>query len=313
MSLPTRFSYRRFFYLGICLLAGIQSFGQPNYPRSPEQAKLVYSDLQHFMDAYQAMQTNPDTLAVLQTLYFDKGSAGLKEFVQRHQLTPELLKEALAKTPEDYALLPAFMEKISTLEEEYAALMGQFSKVMPNAMYPPTYLLVGANRGIGQASLAGQLITIIRVLDKPEKFRQLLVHELSHFQQAMAMGGQQYAALYSTPNNMLGLCLREGGAEFITSLVLGVITQDKALEFIHQDEAQLKQKFAQDLSTQDTAYWLWESINQEDHPKLLGYAMGYKICAAYYEQAADKPAALQEVLLMKDPEAFTATSGYLSQ
>ena len=75
----------------------------------------------------------------------------------------------------------------------------------------------------------------------------------------------------------------------------------------------MKQKFAQDLSTQDTAYWLWESINQEDHPKLLGYAMGYKICAAYYEQAADKPAALQEVLLMKDPEAFTATSGYLSQ
>ena len=39
--------------------------------------------------------------------------------------------------------------------------------------------------------------------------------------------------------------------------------------------------------------------------------MGYKICAAYYEQAADKPAALREVLQMKDAEAFTAASGYL--
>ena len=189
--------------------------------------------------------------------------------------------------------------------------MNQFSEVMPNAMYPPTYLLVGANRGIGQASQAGQLITVTRVLDKPEKFRQLMVHELSHFQQAMAMGGQQYQALYSAPKNMLGLCLREGGAEFITSLVLGVITQNKALEFIHQNENQLKQRFVEDLALQEKKYWLWDSLEQEEHPKLLGYAMGYKICAAYYEQAADKPAALQEVLQMKDAEAFTAASGYL--
>ncbi|WP_445386511.1 DUF2268 domain-containing putative Zn-dependent protease [Robiginitalea sp. IMCC44478] len=313
MSLTSLFSPRRVFYLGICLLASIHSFGQPDFPRTPEQAKLVYSDLEHFMDAYRALQTSQDTVAVLQTLYFEKGSPGLKEFVQRHQLTPELLKDALAKAPERYALLPAFMEKINATEADYAALMSQFSEVMPNAMYPPTYLLVGANRGIGQASQAGQLITVTRVLDKPEKFRQLMVHELSHFQQAMAMGGQQYQALYSAPNNMLGLCLREGGAEFITSLVLGVITQNKALEFIHQNENQLKQRFAEDLAQQEKGYWLWDSIEQEEHPKLLGYAMGYKICSAYYEQAADKPAALQEVLLMKDPEAFTAASGYLSR
>ena len=80
---------------------------------------------------------------------------------------------------------------------------------------------MGANIGIAQASQYGQLVTIMRVLDNEEKLLKVIVHELAHFQQAKAIGGQQYVSLYSQPDNMLGICLREGGAEFITNQVLG--------------------------------------------------------------------------------------------
>lgn len=305
--------YRAVLLTGICLFGSMAAQAQPNYPRTPEEAELVTSDLEHFVEAYLALQSDPDTLGVLQALYFDRGSAGLNEFIARHQLTPELLTEALQKAPERYALLPGFLAEIATVRDSYAQLTRRFGQVLPTAMYAPTYLLVGANRGIGQASLVGQLITVTQLADDLDLLQVMMAHELTHFQQAMAMGGQKYVQLYSDPNNMLGLCLREGGAEFVTSLVLGGITQQKALAYIDADEDRLKQKFLKDLEAQQKEYWLWGSIGQQDYPKLLGYAMGYKICHQYYEQAPDKAAALQDVLRMDDAAAFLASSGYFDR
>ena len=294
----------------LSLILSASTSAQPNYPRTPEEARIVYTDLENFVEAYHELGANADTVAVLQTMYFDRGSAGLKEFISRHQLTPELMRDAMSESPERYALIPGLLAGITEVEALYRELMVDFSKAMPNAMYPPSYLLVGANRGIGQASLVGQLITVTRVADDRTKMRRLMVHELSHFQQAMAMGGQKYTQLYTTPDNMLGLCLREGGAEFITYLVLDEITQNAALDYIDGNEQDLKQKFLEDLETQDTDYWLWASLGQRAYPRLLGYAMGFKICKSYYEQAPDKSVALQTILQMPDEGDFVRASRY---
>ena len=295
----------------LCL--NFHSAAQPNYPRNPKEAELIYSDLVNFMDAYNELTTNKDTLQVLQTLYFDRGSAGLKEFIKRHQLTPELLKDAMKADPERYELIPGFVADIDETREQFKALMEEYGQVMPNAMYAPTYLLVGANRGIGQASIVGQLITLTRVVDKPATLQKLITHELTHFQQVMTMGGQKYISLYSATDNMLGLCLREGGAEFITSLVLGDITQTDALEYLEDDEDNLKERFLADLKNQEKDFWLWASIQQESYPKLLGYAMGHKICKQYYDSSSDKDKAIQDILMMEDDEAFIESSGYFGK
>ena len=57
---------------GLCLFLCLNVSAQPNYPRTPEDAKLIYTDLEHFMEAYDELATNRDTLQVLQTLYFDQ-------------------------------------------------------------------------------------------------------------------------------------------------------------------------------------------------------------------------------------------------
>ena len=297
----------------LCATIAFESAAQPNFPRTPQEAEIIYTDLQNFVEAYNELSSNPDTLMVLQEFYFDRGSAGLKEFVTRHQLTPELMRDAMAANPDRYALIPDFLANIGEVETIYKDLMMAYGEVLPDAMYAPTYLLVGANRGIGQASFVGQLVTITRVVDDTDKLKKLMTHELSHFQQAMSMGGQKYVALYAAPNNMLGLCLREGGAEFITSLVLNDITQREALAYIEQDEENLKAKFIEDLKNQDTDFWLWASLNQKSYPKLLGYAMGYTICRAYYDQASDKSEALQAILQMQDAEDFMASSQYFKE
>jgi hypothetical protein len=293
--------------------ANTSSYSQPSYPTKPGESQLIITDLENFLEAYDQLQPGVDSIAVLNQYYFDRASAGLKEFISRHGLTPELLIDAMQEDPEEYEQIKEFVSNIEETHKEFLNSLDQFSKVLPNAMYPPTYLLVGANRGIGQASKLGQLVTVTRVIDDPDKLMMMIIHELSHFQQAMSIGGEQYVALYSTPNNMLGLCLREGGAEFITSLVLNRITQEKSLSYLEENMNDLKSKFQADLKDQNTDYWLWGSLNQNEYPKLLGYAMGYKICESFYKGSDNKKEALKEILSITHPEAFLDKSEFFTK
>lgn len=294
------------------ILATIGITAQPNYPKEPEKALLIYDDLTHFVEAYNRLEVGVDSIKILNTFYFDKASDGLNEYISRHQLTPELMIKAIYKHQEEYAQIAQFVKNIEAIEVEYKIILKKYNTVLPSAIYPPTYLLVGAYRGIGQASKYGQLVTITNVLDDPDKLFGLIVHELSHFQQVMAMGFEKYVGLYSSPDNMLGLCLREGGAEFITSLVLNKITQERALAGLNKKENSLKSSFLEDLKAQDQKYWLWESLGQNEHPKLLGYAIGYKICKSHYDNSSDNMQSINEILSMADPDAFLRNSGYFS-
>jgi len=287
-----------------------KAVSQPNYPRDAEQANLIYSDIENFVEAYDQLKHGVDTIAVLNEFYFDKASTGLNEYITRHQLTPILIRSAIRENPAKYEQVSNFVNSIDDLKPKFIDKLKKFDNILPNAMYAPTYLLVGANRGIAQASKYGQLVTITRVIDDEEKLMKLIIHELSHFQQAMSIGGEKYVALYSEPNNMLELCLREGGAEFITSLVLKEITQEKALIYLNKNESELKLKFIKDLKVQDKGFWLWESINQKEYPILLGYAMGYKICKSLYKKAPNKNEAIKKILRIDDANQFLNLSGY---
>lgn len=284
----------------------------PNYPIVPEKAEFVYSDLQNFVLAFDQIGPKSDTLKILNSMYFDKGSPGLNEFVQRHQLTAELLRDAIRKDPKTYQRIPEFISSLEDFKPKFKQAMLDYDSKMPNVMYPPTYLLVGAKRGIGQASKYGQLITITRIMDDQETLLTMIVHELSHFQQVKEMGYQNYVSLYSEPNNMLGLCMREGSAEFFTHLALGRITQEKSLTYLLKNEPDLKDKFLADLKNEDPGYWLWESVNQKDHPQLLGYAMGYQISRSFYHNSPDKDVALKQLLSMTDPGEMMKKSEYFS-
>ena len=296
----------------LLILLSAYTYAQPNYPTNPEMAEMKYTDVTHFVEAFEKLAQAEDSLTVLNKFYFDRASIGLKEYINRHGLTPLLLKDAIAESPEQYKKIGQFLDDISLLEQEYLKTLKNFHGVLPSSMYPPTYLLVGANRGIAQASKVGQLVTITRVVDDQDKLKRLIVHELAHFQQAKSMGIQNYAALYGQQNNMLGLCLREGGAEFITSLVLGNITKAETLEYFQNHESALKTRFVKDLENQDMKYWMWDSIKDESVPQLLGYVMGYQICKAFYENNDDKSKAMESILVMESPEKFLEESGYLN-
>jgi hypothetical protein len=276
----------------------------------PEEAQLITTDLKHFIEAFDALSAESDSLEVLNRLYFTKATPGMKEYINRHQLTAEMLLKAIKTSPDRYEKMGEFYAGLESFKAQFIEAMKKFDAKVPDVMFAPTYLIVGANRGLAQASFQGQLVTVTRLLDRPELLTAVIVHELAHFQQAKTQGGQQYVALYSAPNNMLGLCLREGGAEFFTDLVLGTTTTQKSVDYLMENEQELKERFVTDLKKQDTGFWLWESLNKKGQPKLLGYSMGFHICKAYYNKASDKEEALRQILAMEQPVSFMKNSGY---
>ncbi len=284
---------------------------QPAFPSSPADALLLYPDVEHFVVAQSLIEAGENPASVLQTQYFDKGSPGLVEFLNRHEMSASQLVTAMEKFPERYAQISSWLRTVESLRADYCIQLTNYQKVIPDAMFPPTYLLVGDFKGIAQASRTGQLVTITRALDRPEVLLNVMLHELSHFQQARKMGFQTYVGLYAQKDNMLALILREGGAEFVTYLVSGRVSQIEGLDYLEAHEEELKQRFRKDLAEQSTEFWLWETLDQDEIPALLGYVMGFKICQAYYQSASDKAAALDAILKLEDPAAFLAQSGYL--
>ena len=284
---------------------------QPAFPTNPADAQLLYSDVEHFVAAQSMIEAGGTPASVLQTRYFDQGSPGLVEFLNRHEMSATQLVVAMEKYPEKYAQIPSWLETVESLRDDYVTQLTNYQTVIPDAMFPPTYLLVGDYKGIAQASRTGQLVTITRALDRPEVLLNVMLHELSHFQQARKMGFQNYVGLYAQKDNMLALVLREGGAEFVTYLVSGRVSQIKGLDYLEAHEEELKQRFREDLAQQATKFWLWETLDQDEVPALLGYVMGFKICQAYYQSAPNKAAALDAILRMEDPTSFLAQSGYL--
>jgi uncharacterized protein YjaZ len=119
--------------------------------------------------------------------------------------------------------------------------------------------------------------------------------------------------LFGPEKNLLGLCIREGTAEFFADLITGRITQDEALPFTLQHERRLWEWFRKEMNGQETGDWMWKKPADPDQPMHVGYVMGYRIVQAYYNNASDKKQAVQEILSVTDFAGLLERSGYALQ
>jgi len=240
----------------------------------------------------------------------------MREYIGRFNLSPESLRKAIREHSERYTKVEKFYNDISQFEREYLEEMNRYKNVLPNAMFPPTYLIVGDYLGYANGSKFGQLVTIEKTIDNTEPLKNVIVHELTHFQQAVSLGIDKYSGVYTKKDNMLDLILREGGAEFITyNLVRQNVDQFKKLKLYEEKEAENWEKFKIDIKIQDKTIWLMAPSNDADkeRPWFLGYSLGYKIVEAYYHQSENKDEAIEDILKIENANEFLKKSKYASK
>ena len=301
--------------MGLAAVGGTQRLTD-DIATNPAQARFVYSDIDHFLDAARAIDSGLDPARTLKTLYFERASPGLLMFVEKYDLTVERLTAAMAEHPEAYARLEETLQALRAQEPRFRDVLAELESIIPNAVFPPTYFVVAGHRGIGSGSTEGPLISIEK--KTPESIRDdlhaTLLHEMVHMQQLAAIGEAYFEIFSGEKRTLLALSIREGAATFVAELITGGSKhKNMARDFLLSHEAEVWQRFQKEMLGNETGDWLWREPSDPDQPRDVGYAVGARIVQSYYESAADKNKAAQEIMAVTDYPTFLEKSGYAAK
>ena len=290
---------------------------------APAEPRFVTEDIFRFWRAFDRIgpeMSLAQTNRILEREYFRKGSRGLKLFLQRRPEVRTRLGETIQMKREYYRSIRANTLALKTETPEIRRALARIQELYPRAKFPPVYFLIGIIKTGGTAAPDALLIGAehwTRAPDSPVneltdweraqtfppgQLPNTVTHELVHAIQNL--GGEQ---------TLLQQSLMEGMASFLAVLATGRPEPERWYAYGIKNEAALWRKFEGQMRGRDTSQWLYGASEKEGHPADLGYFVGYRICEAYYQRAADKAAAIAEMLNLKDPERFLEASGYAQQ
>lgn len=283
---------------------------------NPFDAKFVYRDIQNFISAIETIAAGEESATMLQLKYLDSASPGLRMFIEKYDLTVARLQGAMEDHPEAYARLPRILEELKAQEPTYQKAYAAIQEVIPNAVFPPTYFLVGGFRGIGSGSTEGPLISIEKktVESIQSDLVATLVHEMVHMEQLATVGEAYFAIFSGKERTLLATSIREGAATFMAELIAGGSKhKNLAGAYYRAHEKILWPEFEEAMLGHDMGDWLWRKPARQDQPQDLGYAIGARIVESFYSKAPDKQKAAQEIMAITDYPAFLARSGYVER
>ena len=248
----------------------------------------------------------------------------------------EQIAAAVARRPRFYAAIRRGTLALDSLGGAVAQIRGRYRRLAalyPDAVFPPVYFLIGRLTSGGTTGPSGMLLGAEMrgadaatprdeltpwergVVGDASGVPRLVAHELVHAEQEFARAGQANVDA-SGDKTLLAQALDEGCADFLADMTGDVADAGGADlgvgygAYGRAHERELWQEFRPVMLGTDTKGWLYQGDGSKGRPADLGYFVGARICRAYYERAPDKRKAVREILVMTDPRAFVAASGY---
>ncbi len=311
------------------LLTLIIFFATTFFAVAQSKQTVFTQDIDNFWTAFDSTQTTKDSvrqLHFIKTLYVDKGTEGLRAFMQARDYTAELWVKLINQYPEFWKSIRPNTLSIKTKAKEIEASINRFRKLYPGLKDAKMYFTIGGLRSGG--TTMGNLVLIGAEIatgnagsdvsefpnnwlagvfkeQSPENIIPLNIHEYVHTQQK----GER--------TNLLGNAIVEGSCDFITELVIEKPMQTNYIHYGLAHEQELKEMFKKEMFTSAYSKWLYNGSNAETVAD-LGYFMGYRICQSYYENAADKTKAVKEIIELNYAdttavEAFLKKSEYYTE
>ncbi|MBV8252377.1 MAG: hypothetical protein JO154_07190 [Chitinophaga sp.] len=268
---------------------------------------IFTSDVDHFWQAFDSMHTVQDKeqqIAFMKTLYTDKATPGLLQFMEVRHFDAVKLVENITKYPKFWASIRPntlrVKEKLPAIEQAIA----DFRKLYPELRNAKMYFTITATRSAGTVkdsiSLIGtELATGNKYTDVSEfpdnrlasffknqesdNILLVAVHEYVHTQQK------------AEGKILLGQCLDEGACDFVAEQVLKTTLTNSYLVYGRSHEDTLKTQFKKEMMGTDFSNWLYNGAVSKTMGD-LGYFMGYVICKSYYLHAKDKKKAIKDII-----------------
>jgi hypothetical protein len=293
------------------------------FSTNPEEARIITTDIDHFWRAF-AEATPMNDVRVYQEEYLGRGTAGLREFTRLKIGNARNLAARVWTHARYYASVRSSTLAIHAEDRQIRENYRRLQALYPEALFPDLYFLIGpmtsggisTNRGIivgaelfteTASSPVDELnaweMSAVRPMDK---IPLVVAHELIHFQQRFQ----------KDPETLLERSIAEGSADFLSEIIAGAQINELQHSFGEQHEHVLWNEFRQVMNGKDYSRWLYNGAafafgnNSDIRPADMGYYIGYKICQAYYEQAADKKRAIKDIIQIEDFSQFLKESHY---
>jgi hypothetical protein len=280
---------------------------------SPAQdvQKVFTSDIDNFWIAYDSIRTTTDSLKqvhFIATLYIDKGTKGLRSFMVLRNYSAELWVKLIRKYPKFWNSIRPNTLTVKSYSADIEKSIARFKELYPDLKEAKMYFTVGGLRSggttmndmvlVGSEIATGNATTDVSEFtnnwlagvfknQQADNLVSLNIHEYVHTQQK---GGD--------PKILLGKAIEEGSCDFIMELVIGKQIQNNYIVYGREHEATLKEEFKSDMLSVNISNWLYNGSTAKTVAD-LGYFMGYTICKAYYNNAADKKKAIKEIIELK--------------
>jgi hypothetical protein len=295
---------------------------RPQLNRDPETVKFVTSDIGNFWRAYDLAAKETEKakrVAIFQTEYLDKGSAGLKDFVRLRIKSAENLVNTIDQMPKYYASIRPQTLEVQSMEKRMRAAFKKFHSIYPKAVFPDVYFLIGVTNSGGTTGPSGLLIGtemygktpnspidelrswLRAVLSTVDNVPAIVAHESCHYNQNYNTAADQ--------RHLLGKALQEGACDTIGELISGRNINEHLKIYGRTHDAEIWRDFEADMYKPDFSKWVYNATTAKDRPADLGYYVGYLITQAYYRNAKDKRKAVHDILNIQDARAFYEASG----
>jgi Predicted Zn-dependent protease (DUF2268) len=311
--------------LTICiLLISTSSMAQsgPKLNRDPETVKFVTSDIGNFWLAYDLAAKEPDKakrVAIFQSEYVDKGSAGLKDFLRLRIKSADNLMNTIDRMPKYYASIRPQTLKVESMEKRMRAAFRKFKSIYPEAVFPDVYFLIGVANSGGTTGPSGLLIgtemygkTSKSPMDELSAWLKVVLSTVDNVPAIVAHESCHYNQRYSTApdqRHLLGKALQEGACDTIGELISDRNINEHLKIYGRTHDAEIWRDFEADMYKPNISNWIYNASTAKDRPADLGYYVGYLITQAYYRNAKDKRQAVHDILNIQDARAFYEASG----
>ncbi|WP_306351111.1 DUF2268 domain-containing putative Zn-dependent protease [Flavobacterium sp. '19STA2R22 D10 B1'] len=289
------------FFLILTVLLSTHSFSQ-------KTQKIYTSDIDNFWTAYDSVQQVSDfskKINLINKLYIDKGTKGLKAFMETRQYNDTLWVELIEKYPKFWNSIRANTLSVKKKTADFEKVIENLKRLYPELKDAEMYFTIGGLRSggtvkgnmvlIGAEIATGDYLTDVSEFKNNwlknvfaeqslDNITSLNIHEYIHTQQNEGKGSM-----------LLNQCISEGSCDFITELVMQNTLQRKYLSYGNEHEKKIKESFKKEMFSSDFSNWLYNGDQKEESAD-LGYYIGYEICKAYYNQSKDKKKAIKEII-----------------
>lgn len=189
-----------------------------------ENAKNVLTaDIDHFWEAFDQLKqckTHYDSVTTIQNLYFDRGTVGLKDFIERRNWYADDFVKVVGDSAAFYRAVRENTFSVKQAEPLIQTVFDSLSKIYPNFKPFKVCFAIGKMSTGGTVSkrlvlIGTELTTTGDVAKIPQRIKGIVAHECVHTQQKETLDSNAIDCY------QLYACLREGAANFIGELTTG--------------------------------------------------------------------------------------------